>query len=213
MEMATALLSMVGLGGAGAAGAISATLPMAGGTLGTAGAISTALPMAGGTLATAASGGSLMQSILQGTLTAFSAASSIGQGIAARDAARMEELGAAAQASRDKIAADDEAMRINRALAEVIGEQSVAYAAAGIELGSGTPVQARQEARRRANEDLNINRSNRNAKVAQWNQRALAARSRGQNAFLTGLMNAGADLASYGLNLVNRGGPMQPRRA
>lgn len=214
MELAVSLGSLLGIGGAGAAGAISATLPMAGGTLGSAGAISAALPMAGGTLATgAATGGSLMQSILQGTLTAFSAASSIGQGIAARGEARLEELGAAAQASREKIAADDEATRINRALAEVIGEQSIAYAAAGIELGSGTPVQAREEARRRANEDLNINRSNRNAKVAQWNQRAWAARSRGQNAFLAGLMNAGMDLASYGLDLVNRGGPMQPRRA
>lgn len=183
MEMATALLSMVGIGGAGATGA------------GVAG------------------GSSFMTSILQGTLTAFKAAASIGQGMAARNEARIEELGAAAQASREKIAADDEATRISRALAETIGEQSIAYAAAGIDLGSGTPAQARAEAQKRANEDLSINRSNRNAKVAAWNQRALAARSRGRSAMMAGFMNGGADIAGFGLDLADRGGPFKPRRA
>lgn len=194
MELVLAVGSALGIGGT-ATTAATAVVP------GIAGA-STIVPAA------AASGGSLMTSILQGTLTAFSAASAIGQGIAARSEGEVEAAGAAAQASREKIAADDEAVRINRALAEVIGEQSIAYAAAGIELGSGTPARAREEAKRRANEDLNINRSNRNAKVAAWNQRAFAARSRGEMAQRTGALNAGAALAQYGLDVANRGGPL-----
>lgn len=152
-------------------------------------------------------GSSLLLSIAQGTLTAFSAASSIGAGLAARSDARVEELGIAAQASRDKIAADDEAVRINRAMAQTVGDQAAAFAAAGIALGSGTPTQARQEARRQANEDFAMNRSNRNANAAAWAQRGYAARRRGENAFAAGVTGAIGDVAGFAVDTLNRGGP------
>lgn len=185
MELVLAAGSFLGIGGGGTAAA------GAGAAAGAAGA--------------AAGGSSLLSTIVQGGLTAFSAAASIGAGVAARSEARVEELSASSQASQEKIAADDEAVRLNRAMAEAIGEQAVAYAAAGIDISSGTPMQARQKAKERANEDLNINRANRSAKVAAWNSRAYAARSRGKAAMASGLAGAVGDIGGYGLDVLNRG--------
>jgi hypothetical protein len=153
----------------------------------------------------AAGGSSLLATIVQGGLTAFSAASALAGGVAAKSEAKIEEISAGAAASREKIAAEDEAVRINRAMAEAVGSQAVAYAAAGIDLSSGTPAMAKQEARRRANEDFTTNRSNRNYRVAQWNQRAMAARRRGQAAYATGIASAVGDLGGYAVDVINRG--------
>jgi hypothetical protein len=165
---------------------------------------------AAGGAAAAAGGSSLLSTIVQGGLTAFSAAAAIGQGVAGKSEARVEELNAAAGASREKVSGEDEAMRINRALAESIGEQAVAFAAAGIDLSSGTPLQAKDTARQRANEDLNINRANTSAKVAAWNSRAYAARARGRAAMASGIAGAVGDIGGYGLDVINRGGPTGP---
>lgn len=166
---------------------------------------------AGAGAAAAGGGSSLLTSIVQGGLTAFSAASAISQGIAAKSAARVDQLSAAAEASREKVAADDEAIRINRAIAETVGEQSLAFAAAGIDLSSGTPLAARQQARQRANEDLSTNRFNRNSRVAAWNQRALAARQRGKMAMAAGQLGALSDVGNFALDVMNRGGPAPAR--
>ena len=185
MELALSLAASLGIGGGTAAA----------GAAGVAGA---------------AGGSSLLLNIAQGTLTAFSAAASIGAGFAAKGQARIEEISAGMEADREKIAADDEAIRINRAAAEVIGDQAAAYAAGGVDLSSGTPVVARQKARERANEDLQVNRANRNAAVAAWNQRALAARARGNAAVAQGFVGAATDIAGFGMDVAKRGGPVDP---
>jgi len=171
----------------------------------------TAAASATATGATAAGGSSLLSTIVQGGLTAFSAAASIAQGVAGKSEAKVEELNAAAGADREKLAGEDEALRINRALAESIGEQAVAFAAAGIDLSSGTPAQARETAQKRANEDLNINRSNTDTKVAAWNSRAYAARARGKAAMASGIVGAIGDVGNFAMDVADRGGPLGPK--
>ncbi|RWE91348.1 hypothetical protein [Mesorhizobium sp.] len=176
------------------------------------GAVGVTGATAGGAAAGAAGGSSLLSTIVQGGLTAFSAAAGIAQGVAGQSAAKVDELNAAAGADREKIAGEDEALRINRALAESIGEQAVAFAAAGIDLSSGTPLQARQTARQRANEDLNINRSNTSTNVAAWNSRAYAARARGRAAMASGVAGAIGDIGGFGLDVIDRGGPLGKKK-
>jgi hypothetical protein len=193
MEVVGALGAALGIGGGSAAAAA-----------GTAASVGSIAATVGSVIGI---GSSIVGMIAQGAMTAYQAAAAMRQGQAAAHEARIEEINASLQASRDKVAAEDEALRINRALAETIGDQAVAYAAAGISLGSGTPVEARREARRRANEDLSISRSNQASRTAAWGQRVWAARARAANAMASARDQAVGAWGDFAIDTLNRGLP------
>jgi hypothetical protein len=233
MQLALSVGAMLGIGGGAAAtgGSLMAVAGIAGATTwvpaaalgaGTltaaagggatlAGILSTVGSVAG-TVATVVSpfmgiGQSVLGTIAQGRLTSYAAAARMRQGETEATEARIEELNAASQANRDKIAAEDEATRINRVLAATVAEQAAAYASGGVSIGSGTPQQARRDAQRTANEDLTVNRGNANAKVTAWGQRAWAARMRAGNAMTAAREDVRGMWGNFALDTLNRGIP------
>lgn len=107
-----------------------------------------ALSKAGAAAATAVSSSSAL-TILQGGLTLAGALGSIAAGGAQAEALRGE-AGAERLAANDAmIRGQEEAARLKRDLLDTVSRQSVAYAAGGVELSSGSV----QTARRRASED------------------------------------------------------------
>lgn len=129
MQLIGALAGTLFGGGAAATGAISATLPMAGGTLG---------------------GGLSIASILQGGASVLGVVSSIAAGAADADTAGAAAIDAEREAENETLKGIERKRSLTAALAEAIGEADAAHAASGVDLSFGSARQARKATYREA---------------------------------------------------------------
>lgn len=195
MELALASLATLG-GEAIAAGGAAVAANSLGGALATSAGASMAA--GGGLLSSFFS--SPVLSILTGATSAVSAIQSLQQGnLKAQDAefkaavTRNEAMGAQAEGLAKKSA-------INRELLKTLGEDDVAYAASGVDLGSGAAAGARSHAISLAADEASMNDASTRARVTGYEAQALNY-DRMSRQYRSGAM-LGA-LASFGGTLIS----------
>lgn len=160
--------------------------------------------LGGSAAATGASSGVL--SGLQAFTTVLSALGTIGAGAAAaqqsRDMADQTEL----QAGQDKVEATQRQTQMKRTLLEVLGENDVSFAAAGIDLNGGIAQSSRAAAEKRASEELTIDRRDQDFRSALYKVRAQGLRRRASSQMGGALLGALGQVAGVGIDLAQRGG-------
>jgi hypothetical protein len=159
---------------------------------------------AAGTAITSATGFSA-SSILSGAATAAGALATIGASRArAADLkmqaaeTRIEATGAEAQSLQKQGAMKRELMRI-------LGENHVATAAAGLDIGSGIGAQTDADVQGRATTELSIERSTQDARRAMYRARAAGLRSMARQAKRSGYIQAFGQVAQGGADFAARG--------
>lgn len=141
-------------------------------------------------------GGASGLSALSGLGTVFSAVATIGSGIAANNAAKAEAAQQEFAAKDEFIEGKETSAALRLELARTVANQSVAFAAGGVDLGSVSVEQAARQATADAEKELSIG-SNQALSRSMARRRAAAnARARGKAALFSSVFNAGAGLAS-----------------
>jgi hypothetical protein len=133
MEFAAAALSSLADAGTAAAGAVSSAAS------GIGGAVSSATSAFGGA-------GSFFSGILQGVGGITSAMAATRAAQAKADAYQNQAADAERDANQQQIAATGRQTGLRKDLLATLGQRDVAYAASGLDLSFGTPVQARDQA-------------------------------------------------------------------
>lgn len=154
---------------------------------------------AGGTAA-GWSGGQLLTS----TLTALS---TIGAGMEAAATSREAAAQAQLESGQEQVQSQQRQTEMKRRLLEVLGENDVTFAAAGIDLSSGIAANARQQAQERAVSELSIERRDSDFRRALYQMRAAGYRRRASGQVGGALIGAlGTGAQSY-LDMRIRGLP------
>jgi hypothetical protein len=141
-----------------------------------------------GAATTAASGISL-GSILQGAATVLGVIASIGAGNAEADKLNLQAQDAEREVPLENLQGIERRTSIKKALAQQLGDQSVAYAGSGLDLGFGTATQARTDAIREADTALTTDTGTQQTRVARLFERATDYRSQAKQAKRMGLVN------------------------
>lgn len=180
-----------GLFGGGAAGA----------TLG-GGLASAAATTAGG----AAAAGSTALQILQGVASAVAAIGAVGTGISAMSASNEAADQAELQSGQEQLQATQRQTSMKRELLRILGENDVAFAAGGVDVGAGgIAEQSRAAARREAATEINIDRDNDEYRRALLKVRARGLRRRGGEQLMGGFGQALGIGLDYGMDVAERG--------
>lgn len=189
MELALSALASAGIGStAAAAGA----------------AVTSFVPVASTVASTAAAGISALD-ILSGIATAASVLGTLTAGVSEAGMLDQQASEARIDAGQQQLQSQQRANDLRRELFKVLGENDVAFAAAGIDVGGGIAQSSRADATRMANRELTIERRDDDMRRAM-----LRARAQGLNR-AAGATRGGALLkaigqgADYGIDLVNRG--------
>lgn len=141
----------------------------------------------------------------QGVTTLFSALSRIGAGAADAD---QLEAGAWATERQAKTAEAQSLQReteLKRRLLATLGQNDVAYAAAGVDLTQGVAAQANAEAERRAASEISIERSGLQAELGQYGTRARLQRRMARAARRASYLEAGGIIGSGLIDIAERG--------
>lgn len=185
--------------------ALSSAASTVGGALGFSSAPMNLLAGTAAAPAASAGLGSTTLSVLQGALGLGQALSSIGKGQAEAGSYRMQAYGAEAEARQEKIAGMQRTTALKRELMKVLGESDVAYAAGGVDLGAGVAQEARQTAQARATDEITIDRSIADARIALqlakasgYRRLASAAESAGWLGGITAGLSTGFDIKKRG---------------
>lgn len=191
-----ALAAMAAFGGGGAA---------AGGLAATSFASSFAAATGISTAATAAAATSSTLAILQGIASAVSAAGAIGAGLAAASASEDQAVETELQAGQEQLAGVQRQTQMKRELLRVLGENDVAFAAAGIDISGGIAQDSRAEANQRAATEISIDRSDDEFRRALLRARATGLRKKAGSQATGGLLSALGTGLSFGADLAERG--------
>jgi hypothetical protein len=157
---------------------------------------------AAGTAATTAGGFSGLQAFT----TVLSALGTIGSGAAAAAQSREAADEADLQAGQDKVQSTQRQTQMKRTLMQVLGENDVAFASAGIDLNGGIAQASADTAKKRASEELTIDRRDEDFRQALFKLRASNLRSRAGSQMGGALIGALGQVANVGLDLSSRGG-------
>lgn len=182
-----------GLSAAGAAGA--AAVPVVG----------AAGPMAVPTFLAGAGGGLSALSILQGTASVMSALGSLSAGNAQASAAEAQATQADLDAEREANLGMQRRTKIKSELLQVLGENDVAAAAAGIDVGTGLATDMAASLETRAAQELSIDRADQDYRAAQKRAQAAGYRSQARSYRRAGALNAAGAVLSSGLSMGARG--------
>lgn len=162
-----------------------------------------------GVAAGAASGGfslgSTALSVLQGAAGVGSMLTAIGTGQQTAASYRDQAAVADAEGTNEQIKGLQRQTEMKRQLAKVLGENDVAFAAAGVDIGAGIAAEGRQTAETRAASELTVDRSIVDARVAMQRARAAGYRRMASSAETSGWIGAatkGVDLVS---SMIKRG--------
>ncbi|MEO1110097.1 MAG: hypothetical protein AAFX90_19460 [Pseudomonadota bacterium] len=186
-------LGLFGLGGAGGAAA------------GTAGAAAGAAGAAAGTAGAAISGGSILSTLLQGGATLLGMMSTIEAGEQDADMFEARAIDAQAEKPFETLQSVSRRTSIKQDLAQAIGEQEVAYAAAGVDLSFGTPVEARKDAAREADRALTNENATEETRLNRLDERSSQFRLSASRARSSARRQALIQGLSFGLNAFRRG--------
>lgn len=145
---------------------------------------------------------------LSGAQTVVSALSAIGTvagglsaAAASRDAADQADL----QAGQEQVEATQRQTQMKRTLLQVMGENDVAFASAGIDISGGIAQQARQTAQKRAAQELTIDRRDSDFRRALLKMRASGYRRKAGAEIGGALLSAATGMINTGLDVSGRG--------
>lgn len=170
------------------------------GALGIGGSASAATGAASGA-ATTASGFSLAQ----GFSTALQALATIGAGAAAAAQDRAMADQADLQAGQEQVESAQRQTKMKRSLLQVLGENEVVFASAGIDISSGIAQSAAQEAQKRAASELSIERRDSDFRRALYRARATNLRRSASSRMGGALLTAIGGVADFGIRSFERG--------
>lgn len=168
---------------------------------------STAAAGAGAAAGAAGAGGlaSTFASILQG---AGSVASILGTLSAGADKAQSYKLAARdadLDAVQEEIKGTQRQNSIRRALLETLAERDIAFAASGIDIGTGTPAVARAEATRDAERQLSVDQESTRMRKVRLQEKAIELRRQGRQARVASYLTAFQQGAQGLTDIMERG--------
>jgi len=141
-------------------------------------------------VAAPAAAGFSLSSLLQGTATVLGMVQSINAGKADAEAANAAADDAAREVPLETLQGITRRTALKKEMMNSIGQQDVAYAASGVDLSFGTPLQARTEAFREADLGLTSDVGTEQARVGRLQEREAEYRKRAKRARQSGLFNA-----------------------
>lgn len=175
------------------------------GILGSLSGTATAAGTAAAGTAAAGVGASTAATILSGSATALSVLMGIGAADQEATAMELAALDAETEQANEQIQGLQRRNALKAQLIQAVGEMDVAYAASGVDLSFGTPVEARREAARAADRALAVDSGTTLSRVARLDERArlyrIGARRKRRGALLSGVaggLGAAADIAYRG---------------
>lgn len=186
MELAVAAIGKVftGMGLSGAAGSVAT------GATGT---------------ATTAAAGSGALGALQGFSTVLKVLGGIGAASASARADNAAADQAELQAGQEQLAGEQRKTKMGRELARVLGNNQVAYAAAGIDLTQGAAADSAATAKQRAASEISVDQQDTDFRRAMYRMRASGLRDRARSTKGGALLGALGDVANYGISLKQAG--------
>ncbi|MBZ9856759.1 hypothetical protein LB566_23485 [Mesorhizobium sp. CA13] len=164
-------------------------------------AAATAAGAAGTTGATAAglSGAQTLVSVL-------SAIGTLGAGFASAQADKDQANAVELQAGQDKVQDTQRQTQMKRTLLQVLGDNDVTFASAGIDITGGIAQDARQTASKRAADELTIDRRDSDFRAALAKMRAQGYRRRASSTVGGALLGAAGGLLNTQIDIGQRGG-------
>lgn len=175
---------------------------LAAGAGATAGAAATGATAAAGTAATVGSG---VLSALQGISTVLGVLGTIGAGAASARASNQQADQADLQAGQEQLAGQQRENKMRRELARVLGQNDVAYAAAGIDLTQGVAANNAATQKQQATDDINIDQQQTDFQRSLYKLRAQGLRAQASATRGGALLTSLGSLANYGVSLAERG--------
>lgn len=187
MELMTAVISTVTAGGAAGAGATAGAAAGAGG------------------IASALTSASTLATIISGGLSLFSATQMLNAGDA--DAAMFEHRAQDAEEEIDLEALNGLERRasLKKQAHDAVGEQTVAFAASGVDLTFGAPVQTREETFADLDRALTTDLGTQETRISRLKERASSNRRQGRNAQRRARSGAVSQVGRFAFGVVNRG--------
>ncbi|MGI2031942.1 hypothetical protein ACRQ1B_06070 [Rhizobium panacihumi] len=183
-----------------AIGKVFAGLGLSGAAAGTAGAAGAATGAA-----TTAAAGSGALGALQGFSTVLKVLGGIGAASASARADNQAADQAELQAGQEQLGGEQRKTKMTRELARVLGNNSVAFAAAGIDLSQGIAADNAAQQKQRAATEISIDQQDTEFRRALLRQRAAGLRDRAKSTKGGALLGALGDVAGYGMSLAERG--------
>ena len=150
-------------------------------------------------------GGSVIGGILQGVATAGSILGTLAAGNAKSDSYMLQAGSSDLAAQKEQTAGMKRSTGLKRELMKVLSDNDVAFAAAGIDIGTGAAADARNAAETRATQELSIDRADTDARIAERRAEAAGYRRNAKSAKRGALFQAIGQGASFGASLMQRG--------
>lgn len=164
----------------------------------------TAAAAASATAATSLS--STVLNILSGVATAFGVLGTISSANAQANEAAGQVLETQLQTGQEQLQSENRQTQMRRELMKVLGENRVAAAASGVELGGGGVAAANElKNKQQAARDTSIERADDDYRRALQKARVSGLRARGRDAMTAGLVRSFGQVAQYGADVLERG--------
>jgi hypothetical protein len=164
-------------------------------------AASTAATTAG----TVASAGSGVLSALQGVSTVLGVLGTIGAGAASSRASEQQADQADLQSGQEQLAGTQRENKMRKELARVLGQNDVAYAAAGIDLTQGVAADNAARQKQQAAQDISIDQQQTDFQRSLYKMRAQGLRAQASSQRGGALLTSLGQVAQYGVSLAERG--------
>jgi hypothetical protein len=153
----------------------------------------------------AAKSGFSFASVLQGGMGVLSAMSALRAGQAQSEMYLSQAADTRLDVTQEAIDATDRQTGLRKQLLAALGERDTAYAASGVDLSFGTPVQARTEAVQDANDAISVDQSNSDLRKSRLRSRAAGYEAMAADAKSAGSAKAAGILFDTGIDLFKRG--------
>jgi len=157
---------------------------------------------AAGAVATGASSG---LTLLQGLATTVGVISQIGAGIAQGNELKAQAMEQQFQSREEFIRGKETDAALKLELAKTIGNQTVAFAAGGVDLGSVSAVKAKAQATQDAERELSINSAESLSRSLARKRAAANLRAKASSAVMQGVLGGLETGIDFGINVANRG--------
>ncbi|RIY03264.1 hypothetical protein D3218_00365 [Aureimonas flava] len=158
-----------------------------------------------GALGGAGAIGSTIGSILAGTATLMSVSASKGAAEIEATNLELQAKDQEAQRATETLAGIERRTSIKREMMTAIGEQSTAYAASGVDLSFGTPLQAREEAFRQADLGMETATGTERSRIARLEERASNLRSQATSTRRAAKAQGAAQILTGASRFLSRG--------